>query len=69
MGRQLPTPRAAAVGSTRDSLFSFVCPGDKTLAECFNIFALIHQITTDHDVITRIAREVSMTPCPTAHNS
>lgn len=37
--------------------------GDKTLAECFNLFALIHQLTTEHDTITRITREVSVGMC------
>ena len=32
--------------------------GNKTLAECFNIFSLIHQLTTDHGTTARIAREV-----------
>lgn len=59
-------------GSVRDSTLSelakargadasalrLISKGDKTLAECFNLFALIHQLTTDHGTITRIAREV-----------
>ncbi len=32
--------------------------GDKTLAECFGIFALIHQVTTSLTAIKRITREV-----------
>lgn len=32
--------------------------GDRTLAECFKLFDVIHRITTDHDTITRITREV-----------
>ncbi len=32
--------------------------GDRTLAECFSVFALIHEVTTEHATITRIAREV-----------
>ncbi|KAL4419191.1 hypothetical protein ABPG77_007781 [Micractinium sp. CCAP 211/92] len=30
----------------------------RTLGECFKLFDVIHRITTDHDVITRITREV-----------
>ena len=32
--------------------------GDRTLSECFKLFDLIHRVTTKHDVITRITREV-----------
>lgn len=55
------TPQLSA-SSTNPSLdfcpFPFVCAGDdRTLAECFSIFALIHELTTEHSTITRIARE------------
>ena len=32
--------------------------GDRTLSECFGIFALIHQVTTSVSAIQRITREV-----------
>eukprot|EP00850_Spirogloea_muscicola_P005382 SM000024S07844 [mRNA] locus=s24:792718:802523:- [translate_table: standard] len=32
--------------------------GDRSLAECFKLFDLIHKLTTNHEIITRIAREV-----------
>lgn len=32
--------------------------GDKSLSEVFNIFALIHRVTTDAGVISRITLEV-----------
>lgn len=32
--------------------------GDRTLSECFKLFDVIHQITTDHETITGIASEV-----------
>lgn len=35
------------------------CPGDRTLAECFRLFDIIHRCTTSHAVIARLAREVA----------
>ena len=32
--------------------------GDRTLAECFQLFDVIHRVTTDHGTVTRITREV-----------
>ncbi|KAI5059082.1 hypothetical protein GOP47_0025401 [Adiantum capillus-veneris] len=32
--------------------------GDRSLAECFKLFDLIHLLTTDHNIITRITKEV-----------
>ena len=32
--------------------------GKRTLSECFQLFDLIHRVTTDHATITRIATEV-----------
>eukprot|EP00850_Spirogloea_muscicola_P001660 SM000006S19425 [mRNA] locus=s6:588855:599099:- [translate_table: standard] len=32
--------------------------GDRSLAECFKLFDLIHKLTTNHEIITRIAQEV-----------
>ncbi|KAK9800200.1 hypothetical protein WJX73_008322 [Symbiochloris irregularis] len=32
--------------------------GDRSLSNCFKLFDLIHQLTTTHEVITRISREV-----------
>ena len=35
------------------------CPaGQKTLEECFRLFELIHQVTTEHETITAIASQV-----------
>lgn len=34
------------------------CAGDRTLAECFKLFEVIHKVTTDHETITSITREV-----------
>jgi adenosine deaminase len=39
-------------------MHAYMRAGDRTLAECFKLFDVIHRITTDHDVITRITREV-----------
>ena len=35
------------------------CPGDRTLAECFKLFDIIHKCTTSCEVISRISREVA----------
>ena len=32
--------------------------GGRTLSECFELFALIHSLTTDHDLITSMTQEV-----------
>ena len=32
--------------------------GDRTLAEVFQVFGVIHQVTTDHATLTRITQEV-----------
>ena len=32
--------------------------GDRTLSEIFLLFGLIHQVTTDHAILTRITQEV-----------
>jgi adenosine deaminase len=32
--------------------------GERTLSECFQLFDLIHRVTTDHATITRITTEV-----------
>ena len=34
------------------------CAGDKTLAECFLLFDLIHRVTTEHATITAITQRV-----------
>ena len=36
--------------------------GDRTLADCFNLFDIIHKVTTSTDVVTRITVEVFDTP-------
>ncbi len=38
--------------------FVRVAAGKRTLSECFKIFDIIHKVTTDHDVISRITEEV-----------
>mmetsp|Transcript_9457 Transcript_9457/g.28460 ORF Transcript_9457/g.28460 Transcript_9457/m.28460 type:complete len:365 (-) Transcript_9457:220-1314(-) len=48
---------AVAKGKDEAAL-KLISRGDKTLAECFSVFALIHEVTTEHDTITRLAREV-----------
>ena len=35
-----------------------VLAGERTLSECFQLFDLIHRVTTDHATITRITTEV-----------
>jgi hypothetical protein len=41
-----------------DRVLSGLLPaGDRTLAECFVIFGLIHELTCHHDTISRIAQE------------
>ncbi|EIE25888.1 adenosine/AMP deaminase family protein [Coccomyxa subellipsoidea C-169] len=40
------------------SLTKLIEKGDRTLSECFKLFDVIHQITTDHETITGIASEV-----------
>ena len=42
--------------SCRSGRFSYA--GKRTLAECFQLFDLIHRVTTDHETISRIATEV-----------
>lgn len=37
---------------------STVLPGDRSLADCFKLFDVIHQLTTEHATITRITKEV-----------
>ena len=32
---------------------------DRSLAQCFRLFAIIHRVTTTHNAVTRIAREVT----------
>ena len=32
---------------------------DRSLAQCFRLFAIIHRVTTTHDAVSRIAREVT----------
>ena len=32
--------------------------GNRTLSECFQLFDVIHQVTTEHATVTRITREV-----------
>ena len=32
--------------------------GARSLSDCFRIFAVIHRLTTTHDAVTRITREV-----------
>ena len=32
--------------------------GDRTLCEVFQVFGVIHQVTTDHATLTRITQEV-----------
>ena len=32
--------------------------GDRTLSEVFQVFGVIHQVTTDHAILTRITQEV-----------
>lgn len=32
--------------------------GDRTLSEVFQVFAVIHQVTTDHATLARITQEV-----------
>ena len=32
--------------------------GERTLSEVFLLFGVIHQVTTDHDILTRITQEV-----------
>ena len=32
--------------------------GDRTLSEVFQVFSVIHQVTTDHATLTRITQEV-----------
>ena len=36
-----------------------LCSGDRTLAECFKLFDVIHKCTTSCDIISRISREVA----------
>eukprot|EP00250_Pteridium_aquilinum_P026506 c33112_g1_i1 orf=44-1195(+) len=37
---------------------AIILKGDRSLAECFKLFDLIHLLTTDHKIITRITKEV-----------
>lgn len=39
---------------------AFVNTGDRSVTEVFNLFDLIHILTTDHDTVTRITREVRL---------
>lgn len=47
---------ASASGKNEAALKLISC-GDRTLAECFVIFGLIHELTCHHDTISRIAQE------------
>lgn len=38
--------------------------GDRSLSECFKLFDVIHQLTTTHDVITRVTQEVRYAMLP-----
>ncbi|KAH7427991.1 hypothetical protein KP509_10G070500 [Ceratopteris richardii] len=37
---------------------AIILKGDRSLTECFKLFELIHLLTTDHQVITQITKEV-----------
>ncbi|MCO5592069.1 hypothetical protein L7F22_046063 [Adiantum nelumboides] len=37
---------------------AIILKGNRSLAECFKLFDLIHLLTTDHNIITRITKEV-----------
>jgi len=47
-----PWPAAAP------ALLASLPAASRTLGECFQLFDVIHRITTRHDVISRITREV-----------
>lgn len=53
-----------AAGLTKKGLIdlpgvqAIILKGDRSLAECFELFDLIHLLTTDHKTITRITKEV-----------
>lgn len=49
--------KLAAAHGKDEAALKLISRGDRTLAECFSIFALIHELTTEHDTVTRIARE------------
>lgn len=40
------------------STLCVICPDDRALNEVFKLFDLIHIITTDHETVARITKEV-----------
>ncbi|GAQ87811.1 Adenosine deaminase [Klebsormidium nitens] len=45
-------------GLLAEDAHTLTSKGDRSLADCFKLFDVIHQLTTEHDTITRITREV-----------
>eukprot|EP00878_Enallax_costatus_P033175 GHUV01036570.1.p1 GENE.GHUV01036570.1~~GHUV01036570.1.p1 ORF type:complete len:123 (+),score=20.24 GHUV01036570.1:594-962(+) len=57
-------------GLTNAEIDRITATGHRSLADCFKLFDAVHQITTTHEAVTRITREVScnvqVVPMPVA---
>lgn len=56
--RELATAEGTTVTLGTEEVSKLTRRGDRSLSECFKLFDLIHKVTTDHAVITRITQEV-----------
>jgi hypothetical protein len=46
--------------SSGDTDYGFINTDDRSLAEVFKLFDVIHILTTDHATVTRITKEVCL---------
>ncbi|GJP49174.1 hypothetical protein CLOM_g8418 [Closterium sp. NIES-68] len=56
--RELAEKRQAEAPLVAEDALRLTNKGQRSLAECFKLFAVIHSLTTDHTTITRITHEV-----------
>mmetsp|Transcript_26097 Transcript_26097/g.49276 ORF Transcript_26097/g.49276 Transcript_26097/m.49276 type:complete len:351 (-) Transcript_26097:333-1385(-) len=56
--RELAMAEDSTVDLLMEDVIKLTNRGDRSLGECFKLFDLIHKVTSHHDVITRITREV-----------
>mmetsp|Transcript_189 Transcript_189/g.349 ORF Transcript_189/g.349 Transcript_189/m.349 type:complete len:354 (+) Transcript_189:104-1165(+) len=56
--RELAAAHIASGELDSENVFKLTMKGDRSLPECFKLFDLIHRVTTSHEIVARITREV-----------